>query len=226
MRPSSCTVLDSSSALTTCVARPSSSASCGGDRAREVEQLHRLGASDQPRQRPARAGVAGQRHPGEGGVVAGRVDQDPEVGGEGQARAGARGDAVDRGDDRLGHRGERVHDRVVVLLDRVGQRHVGVALQTGQVLLEVLAHAEGTPAAGEHDAPHRRVGGDRLHGLEQQVLGGHVEAVHGLGPVEGDGGDRVGDVEQDGGHGGSLPDGRRSTSPRAPCGADHAVHGG
>ena len=112
----------SSSAVTTWVASPSSRASCGRDGAREVEQLHRLGPADEAGQRPARPGVAGERDAGEGGVEAGRVDEDPEVGGEGQARPGAGRDAVDRRDDRLGHRREGQHDRVVVLLDGVRQR--------------------------------------------------------------------------------------------------------
>ena len=73
----------------------------GRDRAREVEQLDRLGPADQPLQRQARAGVAGQRDVGEGQVEAGGVGHDPQVAGEGQARAGAGGDAVDRGDHRL-----------------------------------------------------------------------------------------------------------------------------
>ena len=49
----------------------------GLDGAREVEQLERLGPADQPRQRPRRAGVAGERDAGEGQVEARGVGQRP-----------------------------------------------------------------------------------------------------------------------------------------------------
>ena len=112
----------SSPAGTTCVASPRASASSACDRAREVEQLDRLGPPDQPLEGEARAGVARERDVGEGEVEAGRVGHDPQVAGEGQARARAGGHAVDRGDHRLGHPDERGHDRVVVLVDGAEQR--------------------------------------------------------------------------------------------------------
>ena len=65
----------------------------------------------------AGAGVAGERDVGEGEVEAGRVGEDPQVAGERQAGARTGGDAVDRRDDRLGHRRQRGDDRVVVLVD-------------------------------------------------------------------------------------------------------------
>jgi hypothetical protein len=100
-----------------------------------------------------------------------------------------------------------------VLLDGLREGHVGLTLESREVLLEVLADAEGPAAPGEHHAPHLRVVGDLVDGVAQEVLGGDVETVHGLGTVERDGRDAVLDVEQDGRlggrHGRSLPDEHR-----------------
>ncbi len=153
----------------------------------------------------ARAGVARERHVGERQVEAGRVGHEPQVAGEGEAGSRAGGDAVDRRDHRLGHAGERGHDRVVVVLDGREELVAAAVVQQLDVLLEVLAGAERAAGAGEHHAARRGVVGHLPDDLEQQHLGRHVEAVHRLGPVERDGGDAVGDVEQYGcGHGASL----------------------
>ena len=194
----------------------------------EVEQLERLRPADEALEGPARAGVAGERHAREGEVEAGGVGQHAQVAGEGQARPRAGGDAVDGGDDGLGHRGDRLDDRVVVLLDGVEERVLVAALQQADVLLEVLAHAEGAPASGEHQAPRGVVGGDGADGVEQGLLGGDVEAVHRVGTVEGDGRDTVGDVEQHrvlgGGHGVTVEGGDPALG--RVCGRDHPVHRG
>ena len=169
----------------------------GLDGAREVEQLHRLGRPDQPLQRVAGAGVAGERDVGEGKVEAGGVGDDAQVARERERRTGAGGDAVHRGDHRLLHRRQRQHGRVVVPLDGREQLVAAAALQQLDVLLEVLAGAERPSGAGEHHAPGGRVVGGVLHGVAQQLLGRNVQAVHRVWPVQPDRGHPVRDVVQD-----------------------------
>ena len=164
-----------------------------------------LARPDQPLQREARAGVARQGDVGEGQVEAGGVGHDPQVAGEGQAGTGPGGHAVDRRDHRLLHPGDGGDDRVVVLVDGAEQRVGGAALEDLDVLLEVLSDAERATRAGQHDAPDGRVVGDLAHRGEQRLLGRDVEAVHRLGPVEGEGRDAVGDLEQDRGDVAVMP---------------------
>ena len=68
------------------------------------------------------------------------------------------GGAVDRGEHRLGHLADRLHDRVVAL----GERPVDVrapvrrGLATADVL-EIRARGEGATGAGDHHGAHRVV---------------------------------------------------------------------
>ena len=99
--------------------------------------------------------------------------------------------AVDRRDHRLGHRRER-RSRSGCSARRT-VRHSDArrrSLQQPDVLAQVLAHAEGAPGAGQHDAADRGVAGGVLQGVTQGYLGGDVQGVHRLRPVEPDGASR------------------------------------
>ena len=74
---------------------------------------------------------------------------------------GAGRHAVDGGDHRLGHAGQRRDDRVVVLVDGVEElRRWSSLSRISHVLLEVLPGAERPAGAGQHDAAGGRVVGD------------------------------------------------------------------
>ncbi|CAG6396028.1 hypothetical protein SCOCK_390029 [Actinacidiphila cocklensis] len=160
---------------------------------REEQQVGGTRVADEPGQGPGDPRVGRQGHPGEGRVEGRGVRDDPEVRSEGEPGPGARGDPVDPGDDGLRHRRDGQRDRVVVLGDR---GHAAARLQDRDVLLEVLADAEGPPAAGQQHRPDRLVAGRRLQRVPQCRLGAGVERVHRVRAVEGDGGEPVGHLVQ------------------------------
>lgn len=86
-----------------------------------------------------------------------------------------------------------------------GERLAPVLPQRLDVLLEVLADAEGAPGAGEQHGAHGGVGGGLLQRVPQRLFGLAVEGVHCLGTVEGDRREAVGRVVRNGvGHGPSM----------------------
>jgi hypothetical protein len=56
--------------------------------------------------------------------------------------------------------------------------------QGGDVLLEVLADAEGPAPTGQDDTAHLGVVGDLLQDRDQPLLEGQVDGVHGVRPVQ------------------------------------------
>ena len=71
------------------------------------------------------------------------------------------------------------------------------------MLAQVLADAERAPASRQHDAAHRRVLGHLLQRLQEQLLRGDVERVHGLRAVQPHGGHPLGGgLDEDRGLGG------------------------
>ena len=161
-RRASCRAASASSAAgTTSVARPSVRASSARIVRGSDQQLERLGPADQPRQRPGRAGVRRQPDAGEREVERRGVGDDPEVAGERDRRAGAGGDAVHRGDHRLGHRGQRRRDRGEVLGHRRPHRlRAATTSRLSACSAKVLADAERATGAGQHDGPDVGVVGD------------------------------------------------------------------
>ena len=138
---------------------------------------------------------------------------DAEVGDGEEGEAGAEAIAVDSGDDGLPDADAVVEAAATAGLEDVGHAAAGVAglagaRLVGDGLLEVGAGAEGFAAgAGDDGDPDVWVVADFMPGLGEGVAGFRVDRVHGFGTVEGDGGDAVLQVEEDGigvGHGGLL----------------------
>jgi hypothetical protein len=160
----------------------------GPHRFGEHQQLGGPGVTHQPREGPGDRGVGGEPDVGERHQEARRRAADPEVGQERQARTGAGGHAAHRRHHRLGHPGQRPHDRVVVRHHRA-QRRTRTRLQGRDVLPQVLPDAEGAAGASQHHRPYRAFAGECRELVAQRLLEGCVQRVQRVGPVEGEGGD-------------------------------------
>ena len=90
------------------------------------------------------------------------------------------------------------HDRVVVPLDGVNSATVEPLRSSSMCSLRSWPTQNARPVPVSTTQRTGVVGRDLLHDVAQQLLGGDVEAVHGVGPVEGDRGDAVVDAQQDG----------------------------
>ncbi len=193
----------------------------GGERLTAEDQARGPVPAQGSHQGPGRAGVGHQPDPHEGldeARVVGGVD---EVTGERQGGAGTRGDAVDRGDHRLGQVPDGADERVVL----VGQDAAEVALAAAAA--QVRPAAEAASLTGDDDGADRLVASRRLDRGEQ--LGAHrcVEGIQRLGPVEGDGRDGVGQIDPDRlvrrlAHRAILPAGAGPTVSRLRCRPDGA----
>ena len=147
-------------------------------------------------------GHAAQQRPDDRGVVAGSDAQadvsvgnagvlggDGDVGHQGHRQAGAHGDPVDGGDDRL----VQVQD---VVDDVAGL--FGVLGDDGGVVdglldhLEVAAGRESIAGAGDHGHPHLGVGADVQPDTAELVMQPEVRGVQGLRAVHREGDDPVG----------------------------------
>ncbi len=78
-----------------------------------------------------------------------------EIAGEREIGAGARGDAVDRADDRQRQRAQPEHERLVVALDRRAEVHRLAAGRDGAIA-EILPGAEAAARAGQQQHADRR----------------------------------------------------------------------
>ena len=122
----------------------------GGERLAGQREAERAGLADQ-----AREGASCRRCRGSGPSAAklwmnlAELAGDDQVAGERDVGAGAGGDSVDAGDDRLGHGGEATDQRVPARLDRFAEvdRFVG----GDHAVVEILPGAEAAPGAGEDD---------------------------------------------------------------------------
>ena len=132
----------------------------GGDRAAGQHPVGGNAGADDARQVVAHAHL-GARKPEQDGRIAERCRRraDPDVGGQAQCEAGADARAVDRGDDRLRHRPDRLWQRGHGLLEpqpvdggRVGVEHVG------SEVAHVDAGAEAAAGAGQHHGVYVQVG--------------------------------------------------------------------
>ena len=111
----------------------------------------------------------------------GGLGHDPEIAGQGQGEAAARGHAVDGGDDRLVH-AANLDDGLV---ERARHFMDGAGRPNGrtQEVFQVAAGAEGPARAGDDHGAHLRIDGQGAQ------LGGQgcdqvpVNGVKGLGPV-------------------------------------------
>ena len=140
--------------------------------------LHRLRLSDQPGKALA---AAHARHDAELDFRLAelrRVGGEDEVAHHGQLAASAEGEAGDRGDDRLAHRGQPLPP---------GEAVIGIHLAVGPVLhlLDVGAGGERLRRAGDDKAAYGRIGIRRGHRVKQ--LGGElpVDRVQCRGAVQG-----------------------------------------
>ena len=135
----------------------------------------RAGGADQARQDPGAARIRHQPDLGEGLHEARRARGQHDIAGQRDIAAGARGNAVDGGDDRKGQRAQLAHQRIVIGLERAAQHRRLASL--GEPVIEVLAGAETAAGAGKKERPAIAValgGGERLvqrhvHGLSEGV---------------------------------------------------------
>ena len=110
-----------------------------------------------------------------------------------EVRAGAGGDAVDRGDDRHRHRADAQRERLVVALDRradVGGAARRLAVRRDRRIGEILAGAEAAAGAGDDDAAHAAVGGRGVERGAQLAVHRAGEAVERLRAVQRERADR------------------------------------
>src|ERR1019366_4789600 len=123
----------------------------------EQRQRQRLGPADQTRQQPGAAAIGDEADLREGLDEARRARRDDDVATEREVRAGPRGDAVDRRDDRYRHRSDTQGQRLVVALDGgadVGRRATGFEVRRDDRVGEILPGAKAAAATGENEAAH------------------------------------------------------------------------
>ena len=116
----------------------------------------------------------------------GRLRRDDDVAGERDVGAGARGDAVHPGDDRLRQARQRADQRVPALLDRLAE--IDRLARRDRAVVEVLPGAEAAAGAGQHDHARIAEAGERVAQFLVHLRGEAVEPVR---AVERDTGDRA-----------------------------------
>ena len=174
---------------------PMSSASARRDHRIGQQDRHRPAQADQPRQRDGDAGVRRHRDPRCARQEFCGFAGDDDIGGADEAKAAAaRGKALHRGDHRrlqpqqARHRvlqiGRRLPDIVGQLLALRRKRADVAARAEIRALAAQQQHAQVRLAVADHDGVAQRA----------QQFGAH--AVGGIGPVEPQPRDAVGDVEQ------------------------------
>ena len=160
----------------------------------------RLAAEDQARgamtaegshQGPRRTGIRDEPNPDEGLDEAGIVGGMDQVAGERQRDTGAGGHAVHGGDDRLGQIPDGGDERVVL----IGQDAAEVPLAAPAA--QVGTAAEAAPLAGDDHRSDRFVPRGRLERSEQLAAHLRVQGIERLRAVEGDGRDRIGQIDPD-----------------------------
>ena len=123
------------------------------------DDVERAADTDEPRQAVAAAGTGDEPelHFGKAKLGLGVIGRDAPVTGEGELVATAEAGAMDRGDDRLGRRGDTVHQ---VLRPPAQQRRLFRGADPGE-LLDVGAGDEAVFLAGDEDDPaHVGIGPD------------------------------------------------------------------
>src|SRR5690606_9228209 len=135
-----------------------------------------------------------QAHLREQEVETGGAGEHAEVGGQGDDRPGPGGDPVHGGD----HRDRRLADALDDVAGHAGEVEQGPGVHLQQLaddVVDVASRAEPPALAGDDEdgdvVPMRQLG------EEVPQVGVHVEGegVETVGPVEGHGGDAVGDAE-------------------------------
>ncbi|BFO16291.1 hypothetical protein SHKM778_26790 [Streptomyces sp. KM77-8] len=164
-------------------------------RVAQHQQPGGVAEADHAGQQIRRAHVAaGEADPGEEEGEAGAGVGDPEVGGQGEDRAGARRHPVDRGDHGERALPYRPHHLAghPVEVEKPGRVH---GEGRADDLVDVAAGAEAAPLAGQHQGAYGPLAGQLGKEIAQVGVGAEGERVELVGAGEGDGGDAVGHIE-------------------------------
>src|SRR5687768_8059139 len=148
---------------------------------REVE---RAAPADQAREeeRGARVGHEADLAPRRAEARGGRGH--PQVAGDREPEAGARDDAVHRGDDRLAHRTDRFDRRVIAAPQLVAEPQVVTALDRGSPVAQILPGGERPARSGDDDCAHGGVIGGIAEPGSERAGQRLVERVQDVGAVE------------------------------------------
>lgn len=153
--------------------------------------------ANRARQQPGTAGIGHKTDLGKCLDETRRLRRQHDIAGKRDARARAGGDTVDGAHHRHLKAPDPAHKRVVALLQRTGE--IGTFTVGGRrALRQILTGAETTPRARDQQAAHagfRRL--DHVERVAQLLMHAYGEGVEPVGPVQGQGRDRVGRLQGD-----------------------------
>eukprot|EP01022_Parablepharisma_sp_SALTPOND_P021539 TRINITY_DN427_c0_g2_i1.p1 TRINITY_DN427_c0_g2~~TRINITY_DN427_c0_g2_i1.p1 ORF type:complete len:1279 (+),score=502.02 TRINITY_DN427_c0_g2_i1:12957-16793(+) len=164
-----------------------------------AQQCHAHGArrAHQARQEIGAAGIGDQPQLAEHFDEIGRACRQHDVAGQRDIGAGTGSHAIDGADHREGQGAQRFHQWAIVFLDGFAQVDGGVARLDGAVA-QVLAGAEAAAGTGQQQHAHRGIGLQAGDGVAQLQVHGDREAVELVRAIEGDDGDAVAVLDEDG----------------------------